>query len=275
MPVQTLTQRFTTPAHPLARTFARGYGRVHGGCHLGARVSARSLAPEIRLDALAADPRHIDVLLDGIGDDVGSSRRDVQASLFLEACAWTLLSPLAGALVSERRVPLLPAGSVAVTQRNGLWPEELRLDGRVFATLADDRDANHPDARVVDDQGALVAVLREQVVGLLREPVAVLAGCSGRAERALWRSVSDRAAAALLSAGESAGDVALAGRLAAALLDGPAPLVGRPDYRRLGGAGGAARVHVRSGCCLWWRTRSASCCLTYPRSAADEVRTAA
>lgn len=251
---------------PLAETLARGYRRVHRGCHLGARVTVAPVGAAGRLDELVSGGRRVDALLARIGADVGSGRRDVQASLFLEAYAWTLLLPLAGALVAERRVPLLSAGSVAVTLRNGLWPDELMLCHHAFAALADDPRSTHRDATVVEDDDTLTGVLRDQIVAHMRVPIRALSARSGRAERALWRSVGDRAAAALLFAGETVDDAERASELAEVLLGPPGPLLGRADYRELPGPDGPMRVHVRSGCCLWWRTRAASCCLTCPLS---------
>lgn len=259
---------------PLAETLARGYRRVHRGCHLGARLDAAPGGRVVRIDALTADAARLEDLLHRVGADVGSPRADVQASLLLEAYAWTLLLPLAGALMCERRVPVLAPGGVSVTLREGSWPEELVLGHTRFAALAGDPDAAHEDVVAVPDDRALADILRAQVIGHLSGPIAALAAHSGRSPRALWRSAGDRLAAAMLFASETVGDVEDGARLTRAVLEAP-PLPGRPDYRVVVVPGGTMRVHARQGCCLWWRTRAATCCLTCPLSFAGEARRAA
>ena len=216
------------------------------------------------LQSLVGDPGGLADRLSRIGGDVGSSRADVQASLFLEAYAWVLLLPLVGALVVERRVPLLEPDEPAVALRDGLWPDALLLASSRFAALSGDPDAGHPDAVAVDDEYALAATLRDQVVAHLHRPIAVMTARTRRPQRALWRTVSDRLAAAALFAGETVGDVDRGTRFATAVLGGPLPLSGRPDYRIVTAPEGPMRLHARQGCCLWWRTEAASYCLSCP-----------
>jgi hypothetical protein len=252
-------------SHPLADTFMRGRARSHRGCHFGASLNPVPGAG-VGLESLVSDTGRLEALLEAVGEDVGSHRRDVQASLLVEAYAWALLLPLAGALLFDRRVPAL--GRAAVTLRDGLWPMELLVGGARFAALPDDSDADHPDAVVVAREDVLVQRLRAEIGAHLAPPLSTLAARSGRGRDALWRSVGDRASAALLFAGEAVGDVTRARALARKLLEGNGALVGRPDYRELATPAGPMMVHVRRGCCLWWRTRAANWCLTCPLATA-------
>lgn len=258
-------------AAPLAATLQRGRMRTHRGCHFGAHVRAAPSEGAVTLDALVGDPARLADVLSRIGDDVGSPRADVQASLLLEAYAWTLLLPLLGAVVVERRVPVLEPGSTAVVLRDGLWPDELVLSGTRFVGLPGDPNAGHLDAVAVADEDALAATLRDQVIEHLHHPIGVLASHGRRPQRALWRSVADRLAAAALFAAETVGYVQRGARVASAVLSGPLPLVGRPDYRMIVTSGGPMRVHARQGCCLWWRTRAASYCLSCPLNSAPSA----
>ena len=148
--------------------------------------------------------------------------------------------------------------------RHGVWPDELVFLDTRFAALPSDPAAGYPDALVVPDEPALVDLLRAELVGHLQPLLTALSRRSGRSERALWRTVADRAAAAFLFAGEATATRHATSRLAERLLAGPPPLRGRPRYEMLDGPDGPMPVHLRTGCCLWWRTRAARCCLTCP-----------
>src|SRR3978361_54875 len=91
--------------HPLAATLQRGRERTHGGQHLGAALGITSEAGWMTVARLLGDTRLLDDALAALGREVGSPRRDVQASLLLEAYAWRLVLPLAGALLAESRIP--------------------------------------------------------------------------------------------------------------------------------------------------------------------------
>jgi len=252
---------------PMTGTLDRGRRRSHRGCDFGALLAPTAPEGVLTLERMVGDRQRLDALLDAVGEDVGSARRDVQASLFLEGYAWTLGLPLAGALFAERRAPGL--AHAAVTLRATAWPQELVLADARFAALADDPDADDPAAVVVTGESELAGWLRAELICHLKAPVAELAAHTGRSERALWRSVGDRAAAAMLFAGEAGGDVPRAATLAGRLLSGPGPLTGRPDYRTIVVAGEPMRAHVRTGCCLWWRTQAAGCCATCPLTMRD------
>ena len=248
--------------HPLDGTFARGRLRVHRACDLGVARPApgRPSAADLLGDEVALAGR-----LRRVRAEVGTERHDVAASLWLEAYAWRLLLPVIGALVAERRAPLLTLAEVRLAPGPGR-PEAIAVCPRRFAVLDDDPAAGHADAVRVGSADGLAAVLRDALVQHFAPAIEALNRASGRSRRALWRTIGDRAATAFLYAGAATGGPASADRLAAAVLDGRTPLAVRPAYvTRPDADGGSLRVHERRGCCLWWRTRAAEAvCLTCP-----------
>jgi hypothetical protein len=172
----------------------------------------------------------------------------------------------------SRRVALGALGRASVrVSGDGRASASALLPGR-FAAVAGDQLAGHPDAAVVDAQIDLAGVLREQVLDHFGPLVRRLCACSRRPERALWRSVGDRAATAFLYAGEATGRRPAAERFAERVPQGPQPLLCRPRYVLVDGPGGPMRAHARRGCCLWWRTRAAATCLTCPLDARRPAR---
>jgi ferric iron reductase protein FhuF len=251
-----------TVGHPLAATFHRGRSRYHEGLDLGAH-HGRPGGDWTTAADLCRDVRRLGTLLVAIGDDAGTPRPDVQASLLLEAYAWTLLLPVAGAVVAECRSPGLAPERTAMRFGPGGRPTDVTFGDRGWLALSTDDHARHADATTVADVHALTARLRDELVAHLHPLIAALRRLAPRPERALWRGVADRTAAAFLWAGEATGERDHAERLVSDVLAEP-PLHGRPRYRLVDDGCRARRIHVRSGCCLWWRTRAATPCLSCP-----------
>jgi hypothetical protein len=251
--------------HPVTATLRRSGRCSHRGCWLGAFAGPRSGPGWLALGALGRDDHGIDAILAQVGRDAGSDRRDVQASLFLESLAWAVLLPLAGALIVDRRALHLAGASVRIAA-HGRASAVALLPGR-FGAVRDDECAGHPDAEPVGTEDDLAAILRGQVLDDFEPVIGRVCARSGRSERALWRSVGDRAATAFLFAGEATGRRPAAERLAGRLLRGPEPLQCRPRYVLIDGPDGPMRAHARRGCCLWWRARAAAPCLTCPLDA--------
>ena len=247
--------------HPLLETFRRGRDRTHRGCSLGPLPATAAQTPA---RALVEDPAELARALGRVGAEVGTTRLDVAGSLLLEAYAWGLLLPVVGALVAERRAPLptlddvkLPAGVPR--------PSSVALSACAFAALDGDPAATHADAVVVADEGSLTAALRSSIVAHFGLLAPALNAASGRSRAALWRTICDRGATAFLYAGAACGEQARADELAVALFDGRGPLRTKPRYVvALDERGTPERRHERHGCCLWWRTRAATTCVTCP-----------
>lgn len=254
----------TTPAapstHPLAATLQRGRSRTHGGHHLGAALGVTSEDGWMPVARLLSNPRLLEDVLAAVGRDVGSERRDVQASLLLEAYAWRLVLPLAGALLAESRIPTPGLDGTAVRLSGTGLPCSIRLLHGRFAALPGDPATGHPDADVVLNRSALDLCLRGWLIAHFDPFVERLNAASGRPRAALWRSVADRTATALMYAGLASDRTEAARAIAERTLTGEPPLSYPPRYTAIG----EQPVHLRHGCCLWWRTDAATTCMTCP-----------
>jgi len=215
--------------HPIAQTLRRGRDRHHAGCHLGMEVDTAGVPGWIPIGTLAADRARLQAMLARVGREVGSERRDVQASLFLDAYAWRLVLPLAGALVAEQRVAASTAHEVSLRPTEGR-PSELRLVPRRFSVLPEDAAAAHREATVARDPAILVGLFEPALIGHFEALFDALNAISGRSERALWRTVGDRTATALLYAGLASNDPQAGERLAHQILRGGRPLRITPAY---------------------------------------------
>ena len=254
-------RRTATPAseHPLAATLRRGHGRSHRGWHLGAALGTTTEPGWMPATHLLDDAATLERALLAVGREVGSTRRDVQASLLLESYAWRLALPLAGALVAESRIPRTGPDGVALRLTDDGLPDAIRLLHGGFVALPEDPATQHPDADVVSDRDGLDVCLANVLIAHFDPFVQTLNAASGRSRRALWRTVADRTATALLYAGLAVDRVATADAAARRALAHP-PLEFPPRYTEIG----KRAVHLRHGCCLWWRTAAATTCPTCP-----------
>lgn len=248
--------------HPITQTLARGRHRRHGICDLELPTAADGQG-WTSVAALAADGELLRTLLNTIGAAVGSRRSDVQASLFLESYTWRLVLPLAGALVAEQRVALPTAGELKLRPGTG-HSVELQMSPARFAVLPCDSASMHRDAILAPTHGDLAEHFRRLLVDHFATVIGALQAISVRAERALWRTVCDRSATALLYAGLASDGQDRAEQLAHGILSGGPPLDRAPRYVDLRIDDRTSRVHLRHGCCLWWRTAAAAYCTTCP-----------
>ena len=248
--------------HPITQTLQRGRHRRHGLCDLELPTAADGHG-WTSVAALAADTELLRTLLNTIGAAIGSDRSDVQASLFLENYTWRLVLPLAGALVAEQRVALPTAGDLRLRPSTG-HTVRLQMSPARFAALPSDSASAHRDAILTTTHADLVEHFRRLLVDHFATVIGALQSISVRAERALWRTVCDRTATALLYAGLASDRQDSAERLAHAILSGSPPLDRAPRYADLRVDERASRVHLRHGCCLWWRIAAAAHCATCP-----------
>jgi ferric iron reductase protein FhuF len=245
--------------HPLAATLQRGHARWHRGWHLGAALGTTTEPGWIPATRLLDDAPTLESALMAVGREVGSTRRDVQASLLLESYAWRLVLPLAGALVAESRMPRTGPDGIALRLSDDGLPDAVRLLHGGFVALPEDPATQHPDADVVSDRDGLDVCLANVLIAHFDPFVQTLNAASGRSRRALWRTVADRTATALLYAGLAVDRMATADAAARRALAHP-PLEFPPRYTEIG----KRAVHLRHGCCLWWRTAAATTCLACP-----------
>jgi ferric iron reductase protein FhuF len=248
--------------HPITETLNRGRQRRHGDCNLGLRTDAGGES-WTAIATLAAETELLRALLSRIGQEIGSDRCDVQASIFLESYTWRLVLPLAGALIAEQRVAL-PAAHDVELRPSTVDRVQLRMNPARFAALPSDIASTHRDAILASAPSDLTACFASMLVDHFAIVIGALRTVSVRSERALWRTVCDRTALALLYAGLACGKQHSAERLAHEILGRRAPLDTAPAYVDLRVDSRTFRTHLRGGCCLWWRTAARGYCATCP-----------
>lgn len=206
----------------------------------------------------ASDERVLEGLLEDVAAIYQTDRRDIMATRVIEIWAWMVAAPAVATLLTARRVPDLRAANVLID----LTVYAVALRRQTAYVLPGDEQADHPDAQVVADEAALVAQLRRALADDHLGPlVETLNRLSRRPVRALWRSAADRVADAFLYAGQQLGRADEAHALAVACLrDAPGPLRARVELRDCGGE----PMHVRDGCCLYWRAPIGERCLNCP-----------
>jgi len=134
------------PPHPLSATLRRGRLRRHDGRDLGACHGLPAGDGWTTTSELCRDDQVLHGRLEALGQAVGTVRLDVQASLLVEAYAWTLVLPVAGAVVAESRSPDLSPDRVALRFGPSGRPAEVAFLGASWSALREDDDAGHPDA---------------------------------------------------------------------------------------------------------------------------------
>lgn len=218
--------------------------------------------------ALAEDVHALDAFLHGEASRIkvryeASARPDVVATRALHGYLWSAFLLMSGPWYLHRRVPQLRPADVRVELATG----RLGVVPGAFACLPDDPAAGQPGIRVLPDEEALRAELRQAVADHARPLLAALAPHLHRGPRALWGMVGDDLVSGIWHLGRALGQEEHAVHLATELLPGPiAPFPGGADFRRLTNAEGADHVaRTRLGCCLYYTIRPAEACGTCPR----------
>lgn len=256
---------------PIARTLDRVSTAGDGGMDLSSRVRVPDEPGWVRVDELAADRSLLADIMDRIGRGYGEDGRPFTGTSLLRGYLWRMLTPAVAALLLERRMPDLRAGSVALRFGGGGFVEDVAFTGERFAVLPQDPDASHPAATVLPSERELLYALRDT---LAETHLAVLTPAlrdSGvrRGSRALRQVFADSCVQAFVFVARYLGREAEGVELAGAFLAGPSPLSVPLNYRVLEYPGGSEATCVRNACCLYYKTGNGTC-FTCPRKTDEE-----
>ncbi|MFH8407791.1 (2Fe-2S)-binding protein [Streptomyces sp. NPDC018019] len=226
--------------------------------------------------ALATDPATLDAFLAWddaqVGRDYGQrARPDVVAAFALHRYAWPACLLITIPWFLHRRVPRLPVQDVAYHREQG----RMAVRVRSFACLPGDPAAELPGARVVPDEEALRAEVREAVAEHLGPVLDGFRPRLRRGPRALWGMATDEIVEGLWYLGHLLGEERRAVAEAARLLPGgTAPYPGGAAFRELTGPDGAAlATRDRASCCMFYTLRPEDTCVTCPRTCdADRIK---
>jgi hypothetical protein len=229
--------------------------------HLGVREEDGWVAA----GRLAADDGELRAALGEIARSLGADREDVCAAQLIELWTWLVAAPAAAALVAGARLPDVSSGNVLLRARGGLADWRAGLRSARFHVLPGDPDARHPDAVPAADERELLGRLGAMLVNAHLAPlVGSLNKLARRPERALWRGAADRVAGAFLWIGEQL-DARERSRALARGAVGSTPQLGaRVRIQRVGSGSAETHVHLRHGCCLYYRVPGAPKCIGCP-----------
>jgi Ferric iron reductase FhuF-like transporter/FhuF 2Fe-2S C-terminal domain len=239
------------------------------------------LGVETRLDAhegdgwvaagsLVEDGDELRIALARIAENLGTDRDDVCAAQLIELWTWLVAAPAAAGLVAGARLPDVSSGNVLLRPVGGLADWRVGLRRPRFHALPGDPDARHPDALAAADEHELLGRLGAMLVDAHLAPlVATLNRLGRRPERALWRGAADRVAGAFLWLGEQLGARERGRALARGAVRSVPQLEAKVRVQRVNGT----EVHLRHGCCLYYRVPGAPKCIGCPLvSEAERIR---
>ncbi|MFF3406098.1 (2Fe-2S)-binding protein [Streptomyces sp. NPDC002742] len=198
------------------------------------------------------------------------ARPDVVATFGLHRYAWPACLLITVPWFLLRRVPRLSVEDVTFQRELG------RMAVRVttFACLPDDPAAALPGARVVRDEEALRAEVREAVAEHLGPVLGGFGPRMRRRGRALWGMATDETVEGLWYVAQLFGEERRAMRELELLLPGSTrPYAGSAAFRELTGPDGESLpTRDRVSCCLFYTLRPAETCATCPRTCdADRI----
>jgi hypothetical protein len=213
---------------------------------------------------LVEDGDELRAALAQIAGNLGTDRDDVCAAQLIELWTWLVAAPAAAALVAGGRLPDVSSGNVLLRAQGGLADWRAGLRRPRFHALPDDPDRRHPDAVPAADEREQLGRLGAMLVNAHLAPlVATLNRVARRPERALWRGAADRVAGAFLWLGEQLG--ARGRARARGRGTGSAPqLEAKVRIQRVGSGADETHVHLRHGCCLYYRVPGAPKCIGCP-----------
>ncbi|MER5882937.1 (2Fe-2S)-binding protein [Streptomyces sp. NPDC001941] len=199
------------------------------------------------------------------------ARPDVIASFGFHRYAWPACLLVTVPWFLQRRVPRLPVEGVAFQRALG----HMTVSVTEFACLPGDPAAALPGARVLPDEDALRAEVRDAVAQHLGPVLEGFGPRMRRGRRALWGMATDEIVEGLWYVAHLLGEEARGMRELELLLPGTAkPYVGTPGFRELAGPEGRPLpTRDRASCCLFYTLRPEDTCSTCPRTCdAERVR---
>jgi hypothetical protein len=248
------------PRAPIADTLAPLAG-LGVETHLGAREGNGWAAA----GRLAEDAGELRAALGEIAQSLGTDRDDVCAAQLIELWTWLVAAPAAAGLVAGARLPDVSSANVLLRARGGLADWRVGLRSPRFHALPRDPDVRHPDAVPAADERELLGRLGAMLVNAHLAPlVRRLNSLARRPERALWRGAADRVAGAFLWLGEQLGARERSLALARGAVGSAPQLAARVRIQRVGSGADETHVHLRHGCCLYYRVPGAPRCMGCP-----------
>jgi hypothetical protein len=195
-------------------------------------------------------------------------RPDVIASFGLHRYAWPACLLITAPWFLQRRVPRFPVTHVSYDRTAGPMAFAVRPD--TFACLPGDPAATLPGARVVPDEEALRAEVRDAIAEHMEPVLAGFGPRMRRRGRALWGMVTDEIVEGLWYVAQLLGESerARAERELELLLPGSTkPYVGTAAFRELTGPGGESlATRDRVSCCMYYTLEPQDTCATCPRT---------
>ncbi|MEU8531176.1 (2Fe-2S)-binding protein [Streptomyces sp. NPDC048629] len=259
------------PASPVAASYAR-LSEAFPGLRireLGPTEPAPRGSGWVGADELAAGGPALDAFLawddaQVLRDYGRPARPDVVASFGLHRYAWPACLLVTMPWFLHRRVPRIPVGQVAFQRALGLMTVRITE----FACLPGDPAAALPGARVVPDEEALRAELRDSLAEHFGPVLEGFGPRMRRGRRALWGMATDEIVEGLWYVGSLLGEEPRAMAELELLLPGTAkPYVGAAGFRELAGPDGAVLpTRDRASCCLFYTLRPEDTCVTCPRT---------
>ncbi|WP_328874642.1 (2Fe-2S)-binding protein [Streptomyces sp. NBC_00287] len=203
-------------------------------------------------------------------DYAQQARPDVTASFGLHRYAWPACLLITVPWFLHRRVPRLPVTHVSYDRTApGLAIGRMAVRPTAgFACLPGDPAAELPGARVVPDEEALRAEVRDAVAEHLEPVLAGFGPRMRRRGRALWGMATDEIVESLWHIAGLLGEEERAMRELELLLPGSTkPYAGSAAFRVLSGPNGEPMpTRDRVSCCMFYTLRPEDTCATCPRT---------
>jgi hypothetical protein len=248
------------PASPLADTLV-----PLSDLGVETRLGAREGDGWVAAGRLVEDGHELRAALAQIKASLGTDRDDVCAAQLIELWTWLVAAPAAAALVAGTRLPDVSSANVLLRARGGLADWRAGLRRPRFHALPGDPDATHADAVPAADERELLGRLGAMLVNAHLAPlVATLNRLARRPERALWRGAADRVAGAFLWIGDQVGARERSRALAREAVGSAPELEAKVRIQRVGSGAQETHVHLRHGCCLYYRVPGAPKCIGCP-----------